>query len=240
MRISQIISLKLIIFSFLLVPFTFSVGIVCAETRYVSDQLIITMREGQGKQYKIIKMLKSGTPLEIIEESEEYLKVRIKSGSEGWVLKQFITSETPKPDIIAGLEKEIDRLNTKIEQYKKDKESLREELKTAQSDHNNKIRGLQQNVSESRGRAEQTSRDLQEITGKYNALLKDSKNVVLLVKERDNIKESNSELQTKTQQLQKENYELKQSQRIWWFVAGGGVFFVGWIVGKVSTQKRFY
>ena len=124
MRISQIISLKLIIFSFLLVPFTFSVGIVCAETRYVSDQLIITMREGQGKQYKIIKMLKSGTPLEIIEESEEYLKVRIKSGSEGWVLKQFITSETPKPDIIAGLEKEIDRLNTEIETYKKDMESL--------------------------------------------------------------------------------------------------------------------
>ena len=107
MRIYQIISLKLIIFSLMLVPFTLSIGIVCAETRYVSDELIITMREGQGKQFKIIKMLKAGTPLEIIEEGEEYLKVRIKSGSEGWVLKQFITGETPKPVIIAGLEKEI-------------------------------------------------------------------------------------------------------------------------------------
>ena len=240
MRIYQIISLKLIIFSLMLVPFTFSIGIVYAETQYVSDQLIITMREGQGKQYKIIRMLKSGTPLEIIEESEEYLKVRIKSGSEGWVLKQFITGETPKPVIIAGLEKEIDRLSAMIETYKKDMESLQNELKTAKSDYNIKIRDLEQNVSSSRGTAEQTSRDLNNITKKYNALMKNSKDVVLLVEERDNLKASNSELQARTEQLNSENNELKKLQRIWWFGAGGGVFFVGWIVGKVSRQKRFY
>jgi SH3 domain protein len=220
--------------------FTVPAGIVCAKTQYVSDQLIITLREGEGNEYKIIKMLKTGTPLEIIEESELYLKVRTESGSEGWVLKQYVTEEIPKPEIIAGLEKKIDRLNIEIEQYKKDKESLQDELKTAKSDHNNKIRDLQQIVSASKGKAEQTSRDLKEVTEKYNALLKDSKDVVFLVKERDNIKTSNSELQTKTEQLQKENDELKQLQMIWWFVAGGGVFFVGWIIGKISRQKRFY
>ena len=240
MRIIQIIRLKLIIFLLMLFPFTVSVGIVCANTQYVSDQLIITMREGKGNEYKVIKMLKAGTPLEIIEESEHYLKVRTESGSEGWVLKQYVTEEIPKPEIIAGLEKKIDSLNTKIEQLKKDKASLLDELKTAKSDYNNKIRDLQQNVSASRGTAEQTSRDIKEITKKYNALLKDSKDVVLLVKERNNLKTSNSELHTKTEQLQKKNYELKQFQRIWWFVAGGGVFFVGWIVGKISRQKKFY
>jgi SH3 domain protein len=240
MRITQIIRFKLIIFLLMLFYFTVPVGIVCAKTQYVSDQLIITLREGEGNEYKIIKMLKTGTPLEIIEESELYLKVRTESGSEGWVLKQYVTEEIPKPEIIAGLEKKIDRLNIEIEQYKKDKESLQDELKTAKSDHNNKIRDLQQNVSASKGKAEQTSRDLKEVTEKYNALLKDSKDVVFLVKERDNIKTSNSELQTKTEQLQKENDELKQLQMIWWFVAGGGVFFVGWIIGKISRQKRFY
>ena len=240
MRITQIIRLKLIIFLLLLFPFTVSVGIVCSETQYVSDQLIITLREGKGNEYNIIKTLKAGTPLEIIEENERYLKVRTESGSEGWVLKQYVTEETPKPEIIASLEKEIDRFNTKIEKYKKDKASLQDELKTTKSDHNNKIRGLQQNVSESKGKVGQTSRDLKAITERYNALIKNSKDVVLLVKERDIIKESNSELQTKTEQLQKENDELKQSQSIWWFVAGGGVFLVGWLVGKLSRQKKFY
>ena len=82
MRITQIIRFKLITFSLMLIPFIISVGIVCAETQYVSDQLVITLREGQGNEYKIIKMLKTGTPLEIIEESELYLKVRTESGNE--------------------------------------------------------------------------------------------------------------------------------------------------------------
>jgi len=240
MRITQIIHLKLIIFLLMLFPFTLPVGIVCAETQYVSDQLIITMREGQGNEYKIIEMLKAATPLQIIEESEQYLKVRTESGSEGWVLKQYVTRETPKSEIIAGLEKKIDLLNTMVEEHKKDKESLVNELKTAKSDYNNKINDLQQKVSASRAKVEQTSRDLKEITEKYNAFMKDSKDVVLLVKERDNIKASNSELLTRTEQLQKENDKLKRLQMIWWFAAGGGVFFVGWIVGKISRQKKFY
>lgn len=221
-------------------PFALMVGIARAETQYVSDQLIITMREGQGNEYKIIKMLKTGTPLEVIEESEQYLKVRTESGNEGWVLKQYVTKEIPKPEIIAGLKKERDRLNTRIEQYKKDKKSLQDELNTTISDRNNEIRDLQHHMSAISGNAEQTSRDLKEITKKYNALLKDSKDIVLLVQERDNIKVSNRELLTKTQRLQQENDELKRSQMIWWFVAGGGVFFVGWIVGKISRQKKFY
>ena len=240
MRVTQIIRLKLIIFLLMLFSFTLSVGIVCAKTQYVSDKLIITLREGKGSEYKIIKMLKTGTPLEIIEEGDLYLKVRTERGDEGWVLKQYVTEETPKPEIIVGLEKKIARLNTKIEQYKKDKESLQDELKTTRSDYNKEIRDLKQNVSASKGKAGQTARELKKITENYNALVMDSKDVVNIVKERDILKASNSELQTKTEQLQEENDKLKRSEMIWMFVAGGGVFFVGWIIGKISRQKKFY
>jgi SH3 domain protein len=240
MRITQIVGLKLIIFSLMFFTFTVPVGIVCAETQYVSDVLVITMREGKGNEYKIIKTFKTGTPLEIIEESGQYLKARSESGIEGWVLKQYVTKQTPKHEIIAGLEKKIDRLNTKIEQYKKDKESLQDELKTAKSEHNKMTRDLTQNVSASKGKAEQTTRELKEITEKYNALFKESKDVINLVKERDSLKASNSSLQTKIDQLRKENDKLERSQMIWWFIAGGGVLLVGWIIGKISRQKRFY
>ena len=240
MRNTQIIRLELIIFLLMLFTFTVSVGVVCAKTQYVTDTLVITMREGKGNEYKIIKTFKTGTPLEIIEESGHYLKARTESGIEGWVLKQYVTGETPKTVIIAGLEKKVDLLNTKVEQYNKDKESLQDELKAAKSDHNKEIRDLKQNVSASKGTAAQTARELKEITGKYNVLFKESKDVVNLVKERDSLKESNSGLQTNTEQLQKENDKLKRIQMIWWFVAGGGVFFIGWIVGKISRQKRFY
>ena len=96
MRTTQITRLKFIIFLLMLFSLTLSAVIVCAQTQYVSDELVITLREGQGSQYKIIKMLKTGTPLEIIEESDPYLKVRTEKGDEGWVLNQYITEETPK------------------------------------------------------------------------------------------------------------------------------------------------
>jgi SH3 domain protein len=224
----------------MLFSLTLSAVIVCAQTQYVSDELVITLREGQGSQYKIIKMLKTGTPLEIIEESDPYLKVRTEKGDEGWVLNQYITEETPKPQVIAGLKIKIDRLNTKIEQYEKNKESFQEELNITRSDSDKEIKGLRQNLSDSTRRAEQTARELKAITRKYNALLEDSKDVVQLVEERDSLKESNHSLKARTEQLQEENDKLNRMEMIWWFVAGGGVLFVGWIIGKVSRQKRFY
>lgn len=240
MRITQIIRSKLIIFLLMLFSFIVPVGTVCAKTLYVSDQLIITLREGMGNEYKIIKTLKTGTPLEVIEEGENYLKVRIEGGIEGWVLRQYVTGATPKAEIISGLEKQMDRLNTELEQYKIDKGSLQNELKTIKSDYEKKLSGLSKNVSAGKGQAEQTARELKEISGKYNALVKDSKDVIDLAKERDSLKVSNSTLKTDIDQLQEKNKDLRRSQMIWWFVAGGGVFFVGWLSGKTSRQKRFY
>ncbi len=240
MRITQIRSLKLIICLTMFFTLTVSAVIVYAKTVYVSDQLIITMREGKGNEYKIIESLKTGTPLEIIEESEQYLKVRTDSGSEGWVLNWYVNNKTPKPEVISGLEQKVARMNKIIDQYKTDTESLQNQLNASESDLSKKITDLKQNLSSSKGTAEQTSVELNKITKKYTALLKNSKDVVNLVKERDGLKTSSGELEAATKQLQEDNDKLKRTQMIWWFIAGGGVFFVGWIVGKVSRQKRFY
>jgi len=202
MRIIKIKSFSLIIFLTFLPLFTVSFGIVDAKTQYVSDQLLITMREGKGNEYKIIKMLPAGTPLEIIQESQNYLRVRTQDGQEGWVLTQYITPETPKTEIIARLEKEIDQLKKTLEQCKGEKDSLQGQLKTVKVER--------------------------------------SKNVVELTNERDRLKTLNDRLSTETEHLRKENSLLKRLQILWWFLAGGGVFFVGWITGRVSRKKRYY
>ncbi|UCE79468.1 MAG: TIGR04211 family SH3 domain-containing protein [Nitrospiraceae bacterium] len=219
-----------------------SLGIETAssETQYVSDQLIITMREGQGNEFKIIKTLKTGTPLEILEESEQYFKVRTQDGLEGWVLKQYITAETPKTEMIARLEKKRDRLQSQLEQYRRDKGSFQDEIKTVKSDYNARINEINQNLSAKSREAEQTAEELKQVSEKYNALVTQSKNVVELVDERDRLKLQNNSLSTGNERLQKENTRLKRMEMIWWFLAGGGVFFIGWITGKVSRKKRRY
>ena len=67
-------------------------GNAVAETRYVSDTLEITMRSGKGTSFGITRMLRSGTPVEVlnVDKKSGYTQVRTNSGKEGWVLSRFL------------------------------------------------------------------------------------------------------------------------------------------------------
>ncbi len=240
MSITKIRGIHTIILFIALSLYSPCVETASSETQYVSDQLIITMREGQGNEFKIIKTIKTGTPLEILEQGEQHFKVRTQDGLEGWVLKQYITAETPKTEIIARLEKKRDRLQSQLEQYRRNKGSFQDEMKTVKSDYNTRINEINQSLSEKSREAEQTAQELKQVSDKYNALITQSKNVVTLVDERDRLKLQNNSLNTENERFQKENTRLKRMEMIWWFLAGGGVFFIGWITGKVSRKKRRY
>ncbi len=63
---------------------------------YVTDRLILTFRQGPGPSYQVLKTLESDTRLTILDEEENYYKVRLSSGETGWVDKQFVTFDIPK------------------------------------------------------------------------------------------------------------------------------------------------
>lgn len=211
-----------------------------AETRYVTDELSITMRRGMGNDYKIIRNLDVGTPLEILEEQGKYLKVRAQDGTEGWVRTQYITSEVPSVIVVTRLEKEIKRLKTKVEKAEGERDSLRDELKSTRSSYENKVHGLKQDLSTTQEGETQASLQLNDLTERYNTLLDNSQNVVAVVDERDRLKNANDRLSKEVDLLQEENRGLKRMDKMWWFLAGGGVLFVGWLAGKVSRKKRHY
>ena len=115
MRVTKIRKLtSIVVFvMFILIPGT--VGSALADTQYVSDMLILCLRAGPGNEYKVIRNLKTDAPLEVLEEDELYLKVRTDQGEEGWVLRQYISSKTPKPIIIAALKRDIKQLEATVE-----------------------------------------------------------------------------------------------------------------------------
>ncbi|MEM7290408.1 MAG: SH3 domain-containing protein [Pseudomonadota bacterium] len=61
--------------------------------RYVSiKSKRVNMRIGPGKQYRVEWMFqKQGLPLEIIQEFENWRKVRDSEGSEGWILHSLLS-----------------------------------------------------------------------------------------------------------------------------------------------------
>jgi SH3 domain protein len=232
-------SLRRALFLLLLIPFALPVRPALAETRYVSDELVITMRSGKGSEYRIIKSLTSGTPVEVLGEEGDYLMVRT-GGEEGWVLKQYITSETPKAKVIAGLREEIDRLKATAQELRSKRDSIQAELNAASQSHASEVREIEKEARESRDETSRTARELERVKSKYEAFLEESKDVVALAQERDRLREENEKLQSTGDRLAQENERLRRTGIIKWFLAGAGVFFVGWIVGKASRKKRLY
>jgi SH3 domain protein len=237
MRISKS---KLMFLFVLLIPLSVSVEPAHADRRYVSDMLIITLREGQGSEYKIIRTLRTGTPVEVLEESERYLRVRTEEGEEGWVAKQYITSELPKPLIIAELKQETNRLGTRVEELEKRQTLLLNQLKEAEQSHDAKVKELQTNAENYKKEVSRTATELKEITEKYNTLLDQSKNVLELTSEHDRLQAENAKLNTEMDRLKQENESLKSTAMLRWFLTGAGVFLIGLIAGKVSRRKKYY
>ncbi len=232
--------LKLILLFVLFILLSVSVRVTHADRRYVSDMLLITLRAGEGREYRVIKTLKTDTPVEVLEESEEYLRVRTDEGEEGWVAKQYISSEVPKSVIIGGLKEDTSKLNTRIEELEKDQASLLEQFEAATQSHAVKVEELEKNASNRKKEASRLKIELAQITKKHNTLIDQSKNVVDLISEQKRLQAKNVNLNTRAEHLQKENTDLRNTRRLQWFLAGGGVFFIGWIAGKVSRKKKYY
>ncbi len=87
-------------------------GHALAETRYVSDRLEITMRSGKSTSHGIIRMLRSGTQLNVLETDNDsgYSRVRTREGKTGWVLSRFLMKGQAARDKLATAEKKLAEL----------------------------------------------------------------------------------------------------------------------------------
>ena len=209
-----------------------------ADTRYVGDQLIITMRQGKSNQHKILKTLTTGTPLEVLEEDESYLKVRTTDGIEGYVQRQYMSSNPPKTQRIEELEMLNSSLQKKISSLEETNSSLEMQLRTLQENYNQKFSTISAKSADMEQNLEQALNNEQIMAEKYETLLAQAENVVEIAAERDELLQKNKRLETEVTALLKKNDKLADSRMVKWFLAGGGVFLFGWIIGKISRKKR--
>jgi len=100
-----------------IVPLSRAAGM--GETRYVTDILIVSLREGPGNEYSVVRTVKTDMAMEVIEEQGSFVKVRTESGEEGWISKQYLTINTPKSILMNNLNKEIAPLKKKLKNSNK-------------------------------------------------------------------------------------------------------------------------
>jgi SH3 domain protein len=221
-----------------LVVLSFWAAAALAETRYISDQLIVSLREKPQGGAQSITYLKTDTPVEVLEETGDFLKVKTQAGETGYIQKNYLTAETPRSVTIKQLQQERDRLTDKVEELKRQiataasrGDQSQQELVAQLTESNEQASQLQKSLEESQAALTRTSQEFQ-------TLQNDAKEVVTITSERDQLRQTNQELTTAVAKLEQEVKDLTVSGLIKWFLAGAAVLLIGWIIGKYSGGRR--
>jgi SH3 domain protein len=178
-----------------------------AETRFVEVE--VTLRTGQGTQFGIVSMIRSGTPVEVLEQDQRtgYSRVRMPGGTEGWILTRYLT-QSP-----IGAE-ELVAARQRIEQLNRENRELTEER--------NRYMGEADNLADELARLKDLS---------SNAIaLEDSNRTLRTTLNRNKERVAN---------LEADNQRLRSTVTRDWFMTGAGVLVGGILIGVLLPRLRW-
>jgi SH3 domain protein len=227
-----------VFFLMFVIIFTANIKSLFAETRYVSDKLIISVRDGPNQDDNVLGYIRTGTAVDVLEERERYLRIKTEDGLDGWVQAQYIISEKSDGRIIEDLRNEINGLTKKIEFLKNEEGTLSDKLLAKKQINETKIKELEKELNISQENTAKLKNDLIELDKKYKKLLSNTENTDELIRKLEKSKELDSNLKNEISNIKKEIQTPRKSSIIKPFLAGAGVFFVGFILGAITKRKK--
>ncbi len=201
----------------------------CA-TYYVTDTFKIVLRSGPGTEYRIISLLPSGKPVEVLSQEGEWTQVRVRLKGdkvvEGWVLTRYL----------------IERLPWKIQALtlREENLTLKEELGSLKK----RLEELQKRQRELETLIEKQKASYQKLKKEYDSLRQGAKGYLALKKEYEALRAEAEANRVEVERLRAENKRLKASERNKWFAIGAVVvlcgIMIGYIMGRRQKKRKSY
>lgn len=215
-----------------------NVTVAWAETRYISDQLVVSLREQPQNGSESIVYLKTGTPVEVLEVGERYIHVKTTNGEVGYIQKSYLTEKTPKTTVISRLTRENEGLKERIRELEKQYRDAFSKGDQAQKKILSELEDSRLQIARLDKVLLKSETELTESTQAYEVLKNNAKNIIDITAERDRLKISHEELTIAVTNLEEERKALLKKETIQWFLTGAGVLFLGWVIGKFSRSRR--
>ena len=193
-----------------------------AATKYVNDNLTITVRSGQGNEHKIIKTISTGDKVDVLEEFPDtgYVRATLNDGTEGWILSRYLTDKPVAKDLLERVEKRYEQLKQKYDESTEELKNLKAEFSKINRD------------------SASVSKDYKALQDRMERINEVAAKPILLDKENRELKEQNVTLTNEMQLIKQENQILKDRSDRDWFIAGGGVMVIGILLGIVLPKLR--
>ena len=190
-----------------------------AETMYVADMLKLTLRTGPSIENKILAVIESGQMMEVIEFGDEWARVQLPSGKEGWVLSRYLTSAETNNI-------KLERLEAKHKNLMVQAAELLEE--------NNRLQAENQKISTEFAA---NQKQLDEARTDYETLKAEASEFLILKTKFERAASQLTEKTAKLEKLEEQLSRLETSTYIKWFLAGSGVLILGFLIG-FSTKRQ--
>ncbi|MFP3870804.1 MAG: TIGR04211 family SH3 domain-containing protein [Syntrophobacteria bacterium] len=192
-----------------------------ATTLYVSDTTLeANLRTGTTKENRIIALVRPGTQVTLLSEEEGWAEVALEDGRTGWILRRYLSDRPPWRVTATKLAAENEQLGTRLREIERLHGKLVEQNSTVEK----KLKGQKQQLREARQ--------------KYEDLKKASSMYLNLKEAYENLQKEARQHRTRLDEVQKAYEQLKMSTNIRWFLSGGGVLVVGWLVGLSMGRMR--
>lgn len=194
-----------------------------SETLYVSDQFEVPLRTGMTTGHAILRMLPSGTAVELLEVNEEqgYTRVRTQSGVEGFMQSRYLMPEAPAREQLAALRQRLASASDEQGGLSRQVDELGQQLAAAQK-----------TMEELTSQRDQMSAELERIKSISSRSLElDERNRQLAAQV--------AESERRIQELSADNDKLRRNTTRDWFLAGGGLTLFSILLGIGLTRVRW-
>ena len=194
-----------------------------AAKAYVTDSFKISLRGGPSIDYKILKFLSSGLPVEVLESEEGWTRVQLLESDQdnvtGWVLSRYLMTRIPWENQVMSLKQEKTELEKRLSLVEKelDEAMIHKQELALELEKNSKI--------------------FSELQNRYEIIKQGAPDYLKL-------KAAYETTQKTIQTLVNENQRLKSSQLNRWFAMGALVLLcglmIGLLVGKQQKKRSSY
>ncbi|BBP45336.1 hypothetical protein THMIRHAS_07090 [Thiosulfatimonas sediminis] len=221
------ITLGLATLSLVAAPISSATAATAGYTNYVTDSIEVPVRRGPGYKFKISQMLKSGTPIKILEvDKEGWVQVEYTRGSKtslGWMPSSMLQNEPiAKERLVTQIEK-TNQVEEKFNALQLELKTLKERFDTASTE----LSSIKQEKFE--------------VTQEFERLKSVSSNAVTLDEENKAMKMRLNEVESENAIMREQIDQSEDSIKRQWFLTGGTVLLVGLLLGRffrAPTKKK--
>jgi SH3 domain protein len=194
-------------------------------TRYISDRIRVYPRAGAGTEFKLLPPLSSGQEIKLLGDSKgDWVRISYGKNREGWIQKRFLTTTEPAARRLARAQKKIALLEHENKAKIASLSETNKEYRKGNTALLREVKGLRS--------------ELASLKKKHQQLLEESATYLELKERFSALSQQNEARKAHEKELEAECEKLKTAYKIKWFLAGGGVLMLGFLIGLLMEISR--